>query len=74
MEQAASDYRGWVRSLLTDLAGAAGVAAPETLGRQLHMIYDGASLSARMDHDPTAAAAARAAAETLLDAALAGRA
>jgi AcrR family transcriptional regulator len=74
VEQAASDYRGWVRSLLTDLAGAAGVAAPETLGRQLHMIYDGASLSARMDHDPTAAAAARAAAETLFDAALAGRA
>jgi len=74
VEQAASDYRGWVRSLLTDLAGAAGVAAPETLGRQLHMIYDGASLSAWMDHDPTAAAAARSAAETLLDAALAGRA
>ena len=36
------------------------------------MIYDGASLSARMDHDPTASVAARAAAETLLDAALAG--
>ena len=47
------------------------MAAPETLGRQLHMIYDGASLSARMDHDPTASVAARAAAETLLDAALA---
>ena len=46
------------------------MAAPETLGRQLHMIYDGASLSARMDHDPTASVAARAAAETLLDAAL----
>ena len=52
-------------------AGEAGAAAPETLGRQLHMIYDGASLSARMDHDPTASVAARAAAETLLDAALA---
>jgi hypothetical protein len=34
------------------------------------MIYDGASLSARMDHDPSAAAAARAAAEALLDAAI----
>lgn len=43
------------------------------LGRQLHMIYDGASLSARMDRDPSAAAAARTAAETLLDAALAAR-
>ena len=74
VEQAASDYRGWVRTLLVDLAREAGVAAPEALGRQLHMIYDGASLSARMDHDPTASVAARAAAETLLDAALAGRA
>jgi hypothetical protein len=36
------------------------------------MIYDGASLSARMDHDPTVSVAARAAAETLLDAALTG--
>ena len=71
VEQAASDYRGWVRTLLVDLAGEAGAAAPETLGRQLHMIYDGASLSARMDHDPTASVAARAAAEVLLDAALA---
>jgi hypothetical protein len=35
------------------------------------MIYDGASLSARMDHDPSAAAAARQAAAALLDAALA---
>src|SRR3984885_5301008 len=74
VEQAAGEYRGWVRSLLVDLAGAAGVAAPEALGRQLHMIYDRASLSARMDHDPTASVAARAAAESLLDAALAGRA
>jgi len=36
------------------------------------MIYDGASQSARMDHAPAAAAAAGAAAEALLDAALAG--
>ena len=71
VEQATAEYRGWVRTLLTDLAREVGVAAPETLGRQLHMIYDGASLSARMDHDPSAAVAARAAAETLLDAALA---
>src|ERR1700729_3922559 len=74
VEQAAGEYRGWVRTLLVALAREAGVAAPEALGRQLHMIYDGASLSARMDHDPTASVAARAAAESLLDAALAGRA
>jgi AcrR family transcriptional regulator len=70
VEQATAEYRGWVRTLLTDLARQAGVAAPEALGRQLHMLYDGASLSARMDHDPSASAAARAAAEVLLDAAL----
>jgi AcrR family transcriptional regulator len=71
VEQAASEYRGWVRTLLTDLSREAGVAAPETLGRKLHMVYDGASLSARMDRDPTASVVARSAAETLLDAALA---
>jgi AcrR family transcriptional regulator len=71
VEQASGDYRRWVRALLTDLAGEAGVPAPEILGRKLHMIYDGASLSARMDRDPAVAAGARSAAETLLDAALA---
>jgi AcrR family transcriptional regulator len=70
VEKAADGYRGWVRSLLTELAREAGVPDPEGLARQLHLIYDGASLSARMDHDPSAAVAARAAAETLLDAAL----
>jgi AcrR family transcriptional regulator len=69
VSRAADDYRGWVRGLLTGLAREAGAAEPEKLGRQLHMIYDGASLSARMDHDPSSAAAARAAAEALLDAA-----
>ena len=71
VSRAADDYRGWVRGLLTDLAGQAGAPEPERLGRQLHMIYDGASQSARMDRDPAAALSARAAAETLLDAALA---
>jgi AcrR family transcriptional regulator len=71
VQQAADDYRRWVRTLLTDLAREAGVPAPELLGRQLHLIYDGASLSARMDHDPASAIAARAAAEALLDSALA---
>ena len=73
---AAEEYRAWVRGLLTGLAREAGTPDPEGLGRQLHMLYDGASLSARMDHDPAGAhAAVRAAVETLLDAALAtGRA
>jgi len=69
VSRAADDYRGWVRGLLTGLSREAGAADPEKLGRQLHMIYDGASLSARMDRDPSSAVAARAAAATLLDAA-----
>jgi AcrR family transcriptional regulator len=70
VEQAADDYRGEIRALLTELAEQAGAADPATLARQLHLIYDGAGLSARMDRDPSAAAVSRAAAEALLDAAL----
>ena len=70
VEKAAADYRGWVRDLFTGLAREAGVPDAAGLARQLHLLYDGAGLSARMDHDPSAAVAARAAAEALLDAAL----
>jgi len=51
-EQAAEDYRRWVRALLTGLAAQAGVREPEILARQLHLLYDGSGQSARMDHDP----------------------
>jgi AcrR family transcriptional regulator len=67
--QAAETYREWVRSLFTTLAQEAGVADPDALARQLHLLYDGAGLSARMDHDPSAATTARAAAAALFDAA-----
>ena len=66
-EQAAEAYRRWVRALLAELAAQAGVPEPEILARQLHLLYDGSGQSARMDHDPTAAAAARAAAAILLE-------
>ncbi|MFF3252897.1 MULTISPECIES: TetR/AcrR family transcriptional regulator [unclassified Streptomyces] len=69
-EQASNDYRAWVRTLFTDLARQAGVPDPQTLGRRLHLLYDGCAVSVRMDADPEAAAAARATAEVLLDAAL----
>jgi AcrR family transcriptional regulator len=72
-EQATEAYRRWVRALLTDLATQAGVPEPEILASQLHLLYDGSGQAARMDHDPAAAAAARTAAATLLDAALARR-
>jgi AcrR family transcriptional regulator len=70
-EQAAEAYRQWVRALLTGLAAQAGVPEPDVLARQLHLLYDGSGHAARMDHDPGAAVVARAAAATLLDAALA---
>ena len=61
--------RAWVRSLFTELSQAAGAADPDRLAQQLVLLYDGANVAARMDHDPSAAAAARAAATVLLDAA-----
>jgi AcrR family transcriptional regulator len=68
VDQAADGYRAWVRSLLTGLAREAGAPDPELLGLQLHLLYDGASQSARMDRAPAAASgAARAAATVLLD-------
>jgi AcrR family transcriptional regulator len=70
IEQAADDYRDEIRALFTRLARDAGARDPATLGHQLHLIYDGAGISARMDRDPSAAIAARAAAATLLDAEL----
>jgi AcrR family transcriptional regulator len=65
------EYRGWVRDLFTDLAAAAGAADPQRLARQLVLLYDGAGISARMDHDPDAGTEARDAATTLIDAATA---
>jgi AcrR family transcriptional regulator len=67
IEQAADDYRHDVRALFTRLAREAGARDPASLAHQLHLLYDGAGISARMDHDPSAAIAARAAAAALLD-------
>jgi hypothetical protein len=61
--------------MFTDLAELAGASDPVGLGRQLHLLYDGAGLAARMDHrDPGIAPSARNAAQVLLDAALNRRA
>ena len=69
IEEVSDESRAWTRSLLVELGQAAGAADPERLARQLTLLYDGATVSARMDRDPGAAAAARAAAVTLVDAA-----
>jgi AcrR family transcriptional regulator len=73
VEKAAEEFRAWIRAMFTDLAEQAGAPDPDALGRQLHLIYDGAGLAARMDQgDPATAPAARDAAQALLDAALDG--
>ena len=69
IESDATAFRTWVRTLFTDLARQAEAADPDLLGRQLHLLYDGAALSARMDHDPGIATASRRVVEVLLGAA-----
>jgi AcrR family transcriptional regulator len=70
IESDATAFRTWVRTLFTDLARQAEAADPDLLGRQLHLLYDGAALSARMDHDRGIAAASRGVVELLLGVAL----
>jgi hypothetical protein len=48
----------------------AGAADPHALAGQLHLLYDGVGISARVDRDPAASVAARAAAAALIDAAV----
>ena len=68
-EQVSNEFRGWIRGLLIDLAREAGAKDPEALAAQLVILYDGASVGARMNGSPAAALTARAIAATLLDAA-----
>ena len=63
--------RSWSRELLTGLARQAGAAQPELLAHQLVLLYDGASVCAQMDDDPSAAPAARKVAEQMIEAACA---
>jgi hypothetical protein len=61
------DSRAWTRSLFAGLAREAGAKEPDRLAQQLMLLYDGVSVSGQMEHDPSAASAARAVATTLLD-------
>jgi AcrR family transcriptional regulator len=70
VEEVTEDARTWVRSLFLDLAKEAGARDPERLAQQLVLLYDGAGISAWMDHEPSAATAARAVATALVDAAI----
>ena len=64
-------YRRWLQDLFEELAAAAGAPDPVLLGSQVHLLYDGGMLAASLDQNKTIAAAAKAAAGALLDAALA---
>ena len=70
VEEVAEGHRGWLRSLFLELAKEAGARNPEELARQLMLLYDGAAISAWMDHNPSAATAARSVATALVDAAI----
>jgi AcrR family transcriptional regulator len=63
------ESRAWLRGLFAELAEAAGAADPQRLAQQLVLLYDGATVSAYMDRDPSAAVVARDMAASLLDAA-----
>ncbi|MFF1355199.1 TetR/AcrR family transcriptional regulator [Streptomyces sp. NPDC058297] len=69
VQEAADAFRGWMRELFTRLAAEAGAADPDSLGHQLQLLYDGAGISALMDHDSTVAATSHAAATALIAAA-----
>jgi AcrR family transcriptional regulator len=63
-------YRSWLRGLFAELAADAGCPDPARIAKQLHLIYDGATLAGRTDGDRQDSGAVRGAAEVLLDNAL----
>jgi AcrR family transcriptional regulator len=59
-------HRTALRALLCDLATAAGAPSPAAAALQLQMLIDGATAVAVVDHQPGAAASARAMSATVL--------
>jgi AcrR family transcriptional regulator len=68
-QEPADAYRESVRTLFGELAEAAGAVDPGHLAGQLALLYDGATVAARMDQNPGVGATAREIAATLVDAA-----
>jgi AcrR family transcriptional regulator len=64
------ESRAWNLALFADLAKEAGAADPDRVAQQLRLLYDGASMSAHVDTNGTAPAAARAMAQMVLDQAI----
>ncbi len=63
------EHKRVVRAWVADLARRAGAADPELLGRQLTLLLDGGLASGVLDADPDTPAAAKAAAELVVEAA-----
>ena len=73
VKQVCDDYRAWLRGVFTTIVKDAGGARPDRVARQILMLYDGAAVAAQLDRDFDAAKAARAAALTMLDGAVAAK-
>jgi len=71
VQAAVERSRAWMRSLFVELARDAGSPHPERLAQQLGVIYDGATVTAQLEHEPDIARQAKAMAAALLDADLA---
>jgi AcrR family transcriptional regulator len=67
IELATADFRTWLHDLFANLVTEAGYRDAGKLTAQLVILYDGANISAQMDHNPAAASAARDAAAVLLN-------
>jgi AcrR family transcriptional regulator len=61
-----SESRAFILEKFTDLCRAAGAADPQLLAKQLVLLYDGAAISAYLDGNRNAIAAARALAAQML--------
>jgi AcrR family transcriptional regulator len=70
VEEVAAEYRNWVHNLFLDLSYAAKATYPEELAEQLVILYDGAGISAWLDHKPATVQASRRMAAALVDAAI----
>jgi AcrR family transcriptional regulator len=70
IDEVTENYRAWLHSLFLDLAKEAGASDPERLVDQLVLLFDGAAITAWMDHKPDTAQTSRSVAAMLIDAAL----
>ena len=66
VKTACEESRAWMLEMFTSLARQAGVEDPQALGKQLVLLYDGASIAAHVDRNRQAANEARALAAKLL--------